>query len=667
MVAALPLSLAGGEVLTLNSQKLIMQNGRVVAVGEVFANYGEYFLKADRVIGDERNGKIVAVGGVVLWDREQTIFVKADRMIYDTQSGVIELFNPRGRVKEGFFRSKHLTIRGKVYTFKTFCGSKCPDFQAEVCSRKFVYDDAEREGTLKDAVLKVEGKPILYSPWYPFLTRRKTGFLAPESGVDPFGNFFYRQPFFWAISPSSDATFTGDYRASKLYGGEVEFRKYFSQKVYLETLNAYYRDDAKGEYRWVGRDYYRKNRFLLSGKGFVDGWHLRWEYPSDKDLFYDTYFFEENLHYKSFAESYLEYWRETPAYRWNFKTSYFYNLKTTDRSKDLLIAPDFIFHLKQRPLTRGIYYDLFSSFTTFYRENRPTLRLQITPSLKFSKVFGTTPFTIFVKPYYRYYAYGEEEGSLYSSVFGMNVRVNSLLYDFDLVSTERWNFGSVWDWFYDYQPFERRDTAKFDYFDEDFKKNLFTLRAFNYLTFDGYQVAQFIFEQPYNFYNGYSFPTDGAFVKGHKLPFKLYYTLSVPGGRASWRGQIYYDHYLKKAVLNSQSLTLTPVETPAGKLSLSAGFVKSVNHDGEPYADQINYGLKASYGYWRLSAKIYYDRLISKNTRTTLVLSYSKECWSLTLNYQREFDRDLDRYTWSAFLTFSVFGRGINVLLGGGS
>ncbi len=667
MVAALPLSLAGGEVLTLNSQKLVMQNGRVVAVGEVFAKYGEYFLKADELVGDEKGGKLVAVGGVGLWNKDQSVYIKADRMVYDTQRGVIELFNARGRVKEGFFKSKYLTIRGKVYLFKNFCGSKCADFQAEVCSRKFIYNSTAGEGVLKDATLKVEGKTVFYAPWYPFLTRRKTGFLSPQAGVDYFGNFFYRQPFFWAISRSSDATFTGDYRADKIYGLSVEFRKFFSRKVYLETLNAYYRDNARGEYRWAGRDYYRKNRFLLSGKGFANGWHFGWDYPSDKDFYYDIYFFDQTLHYKSFAESFLEYWKDNRFYQWNFKVAYFYNLETTDRSKDLLIAPDFIFYLKQRPLARGIYYDLFSSLTTFYKENQSTVRFQIAPSLKFSKVFGTTPLTVLVKPYYRYYLYGEESGSLYNGVFGLNLKVNSLLYSLDLISTERWNLSSIWDWFYDYQPFERRDTANFDYFDGDYKKNIFTLRSLNYLSYEGSRVAQIIFEQPYNFYSGYNFPTDGAFVKGHKLPFKLYYTFSTPGGAASWSGKVYYDYTLKKTVLNTQNLSLNLVSTPLAKLTISAGFVKSIDHTGTTLTDQYNYGLSASYKYWRFKAKTYYDRKLSKQIRSSALISYNKECWALSLNYQREFNRDLDKYSWSVFLTFTVFGKGLNIFLGGGS
>jgi len=667
IVAALPLSLAAANLLNINSEKVIFGNGRAVAIGNVFAEYGEYFLKAQKVVGNESNGVIVATGKVVLWNKSQTIFVKADKLIYNTRTGVIELFNARGRVKKAFFKSGYLVIRGKIYLFKGFCGSECADFQAEVCSRKFIYNDAEGRGTLKDATIKVEGHTIFYTPWYSFLTRRKTGFLPPSVGADYFGNFFYRQAFFWAIDRTSDATFTGDYRADKLYGLSVEFRKFFSRTVYLETLNAYYVDNAKGKYWWVGRDYYRKNRFLLSGKGFANGLKFAWDFPSDKDFYYDVYFFEDTLHYKSFAESYFEYWKENRFYSWNFKVAYFYNLESVDRSKDRLVAPDFTFYWKQRPIARGIYYDFLATFNTDYTENQSTVRFQLAPSLKFSWRWGSTPFSVFLKPYYRRYIYSSDSGNYYGNVFGVKLKATSLIYSLDLISTEDWNFSSIWDWVYEYQPFVHRDVPNFDYFDQNYRQNIFTLRSLNYLQWRGHQIAQVIFEQPYNFYSGYNFPTDGTFVKGHKLPFKLYYTFSTPNGFASWNGKIYYDYGLKKVILNSQGLSLNLVKTPVSSFSVGVGFTKSINHSGETLTDQYNYGFKARYKYWHLNARAYYDNILSKQVRSTVNVAYVKKCWSLSLNYQREFNRDLNKYNWSVFITFTVFGRGLNFFLGGGS
>ena len=664
----LPVGMVSADILKVQSKKLIVANGTAVAVGGVIASYGDYFLRADRIEAFENNGTIVAYGNVTLWNSDKTVYVKAQKAVYYTREQLIKLFNARGRLKDAYFKSYLLEIKGHIYLFKNFCGSKCGDFSAQICSKGFFYNSTSGRGYLKNALLKIENVPVFYTPWFPFLTKRQSGFLAPTFGVDYYGNFFYRQPFYWAIDRSSDLTVTGDYRSDKLYGVELEYRKYFSGDFYVDTLNGFYIDNAPGQYRWVGRNYYRKHRYLLSGEGYSGPIKFKWDYPSDIDYYYDVYFFKTQLHYKSFAESYIQFWNDDPYYTWNFKVEYFYNLESTDRADDLLIAPDFIFYLKQRPLWKNIYFDWETSLTTFYTQNSATIRFQTSPELKYSTDIGSTPVNFSVIPYYSYYYYGgNKPNGYYENVFGLQFTANSLLYDLSLIETENWNLTSIWEGTYQYQPFVYKQTPTFDYFDQRSRKNLFTLRALNSLNYRGNEVAEVILEQSYNFYTGYNFPTDGAFVEKHTLPLKVFYSIKPPGGWVSLSGKVYYDYWLKTVVLHSESANIVPIKTDFTSLNLSFGYVRSIDHLGKLYSSQYNYGIKLQHKMWNVSFKNYYDAIISKNVKTTVSAGYNKQCWSLSLNYNREYDRDRQQYTWSVYLTLTVFGKGANVFLGGGT
>ncbi|NPB05933.1 MAG: LPS-assembly protein LptD, partial [Aquificae bacterium] len=548
--------------------------------------------------------------------------------------------------------------------FRNFCASKCADFQAEVCAEKFVLKTDGSEGTAYSATVKVEKVPVLYSPYYAFLTERRTGFLFPSVGVDAYGDFVYRQPFFWAVSPHSDATFTLDYRSGGLYGLGVELRKFFAPDFYAETGNLYYYDDAYPGKWWEGRTYRRKNRFLLSGKGYRGKLRFGWEYPSDKDFFYDAFWEDRNLHYKSFAVSFVDYLREEGTVLTDVRATYFYNLLSTDRDDDLALLPDAFFYLKTVALGRGLYLDGFSELTNFYARDRSLLRWRLEPRMRYSRVLGTTPLTFELKPFYTYYSstrYGN-----YHHSFGVLLSTNFLLYNFDLVRTANFGWNSFWETQYRFQPFKPKPTPAFDALDAVSRENSLLFRNLNRFLWRGKRVAELIVEQPYNFYGGYTFPTDGAYLNYKKLPLKLYYLLGGGSLPFSLNGKLYYDHNLGSVFYHSLTLRWEAVKTSSSGLTLRGGYFLSKDHRNEVQTEQYNFGLSGGWKRLVWTLEGYYDQKLRKTVDFGAKFGYRKECWEVSLDYRREFNRDGNRYEWQVFLTFSVFSRPLNLLLLGG-
>ena len=664
-VALLSLSSIGNsKLLFLNATevKYLSQERTVEALKGVEVHYGVYYLKADRLRYLKDKGVLVAEGHVFFTDRKG-VFLRAKRAVYYIREKVVELYDVEGKIKEGYFKAKFARLKGDVYLLRSLCASKCPDFSAQVCAKKFVYRPKEGEGTAYSATLKIEKLPILYTPYYAFLTKRKSGFLPPKLGIDSYGDFIYRQPYFWAIDSHSDLTLTGDYRSGGLYGAWLQYRKFFAYNSYLETLNQFYYDDAYPGKWWQGREEHRRHRYLLSGKGYRGNLSFKWEYPSDIYYYYDVFFFDKELHYKSFAESYIQYSLDRDLYTLNLKGAYFYNLKTTDRSKDLATIPDIYFYLKPLPLGGGFSTDLTSELTDFYTENRQLWRWRLVPELKFQRVLGTTPVTGYLKPFYIYYSsrrYGNRH-----HIAGFALKLKSLLYDFDLIRTSSWNLFSSWEGVYEFQPFEEKNTPSFDYFDLLTKKNMVTLRGVNTLHYRGREVLNLLVEQPYNFYEGYNFPTDGAYVRGKLLPLKVYYNL-YPSPSLGFSGKVYYDHQRKQVVYNSVSVSWEAIRTLLSKLALRASYSLSKDHLGKRQAEQYSYGLSWRWRRISLSLDNYHDAVKGKDVKTDLQVGYRKDCWSLGVRYEREYNYDSGKYQWRAFLVLSVFANPFNVLISGG-
>ena len=101
-------------------------------------------------------------------------------------------------------------------------------------------DQTTGEGVARDAVVRVEGVPVLYSPWlsFPIDDRRKSGFLYPEFSQDSDNGFDFSIPYYWNIAPNYDATITP--------------RVMSKRGVLLENEFRYLVDDNEGEIGLAG-------------------------------------------------------------------------------------------------------------------------------------------------------------------------------------------------------------------------------------------------------------------------------------------------------------------------------------------------------------------------------------------------------------------------------
>lgn len=219
--------------------------------GDVAIHQPGVTLLADFAVIDQNKRTIDAKGNCILLSGESTIFGDEMHMSQETHTGVIsngKVVNNRFTLTgETLYRLSDTEYRSVQANYTT-----CHD-----CSRSwtiFSRDlrmEVEGYATMKDVVVKVKDAPVFWLPFMiiPTKSKRQTGFLFPRFGASTFDGFVFVQPFFWAISRSTDMTIGfGDY---SLRGrrAEWEFRYALGDRS-DGSFNVYYlQDKGKQPYR----------------------------------------------------------------------------------------------------------------------------------------------------------------------------------------------------------------------------------------------------------------------------------------------------------------------------------------------------------------------------------------------------------------------------------
>jgi LPS-assembly protein len=230
-----------------------------IAEDSVVITGGKTRLEADYVEFSNTTKEVVAQGNVKLISGGDVISSNAMQVNLATETGYIE----KGTI---FIQKNHFYIRGEqirktgAFTYSaetgsiTSCDGDTPDWKI---TGKDVRVTIEGYGFARDTTLWAKNLPALYSPFlaFPVKTQRQTGFLTPGISTSSRLGYVYEQPFFWAISPSRDATLYAGYLSDRGPKAGAEYR-YVTDDVskgiwQIDFLN----DDKVDDGTFATRDY----------------------------------------------------------------------------------------------------------------------------------------------------------------------------------------------------------------------------------------------------------------------------------------------------------------------------------------------------------------------------------------------------------------------------
>jgi LPS-assembly protein len=227
---------------------------RFVASGSVRIALGARTLFADEVSVDLDDQIVVASGQVILV--EGTNLLEGDRIEYNYRTNTGVITNGRATVEPGVsFSGVEIRREGeRQYSLKEGRFTACRACQAESAapdwefraSEATIYQDEWIAS--RNTSLWIKGIPTLFSPVLTLpLGPRRTGFLIPRFGYSNDNGFTIKQPFFWAISRSQDATLTTIYRTKRGFEFDGQYRYILGERSRGELSGRYLHDWESGD------------------------------------------------------------------------------------------------------------------------------------------------------------------------------------------------------------------------------------------------------------------------------------------------------------------------------------------------------------------------------------------------------------------------------------
>ncbi len=276
-------------------------NSRVSAVGNVQMFYNGTSVEADRVIYDQKTKRLHAEGNIRMTDAEGKVtYANIMDLSDDYRDGFVDSLRvdtadaTRMAATRADRSSGNYTVfENGVYTACAPCKDdpkKPPLWQVK--GARIIHDQTDKMLYFENAQLEFFGVPMAYLPYFSTpdpTVKRKTGFLMPAISTYTAFGYGVETPFYWAIAPDYDATFSPRFttRQGVLFQGE--FRQRLMDGAY--QIRAYGIDQLDPN-AFVGQPGDRQFRGGVESKGqfaLNDKWTWGW----DGVLLSDYYFMSD--------------------------------------------------------------------------------------------------------------------------------------------------------------------------------------------------------------------------------------------------------------------------------------------------------------------------------------------------------------------------------------
>lgn len=226
-----------GQIITAEGDVEIVQNGQVV--------------RAQRVIYNLPLDKVEAVGNVVMMDEKGDVhFAERAELETKLKNGYIKKLRSvladgsRFAADEGQKTGKKVVMKNASYTPCEPCKAN-PEKPAlwQIVADKVTHDEEDHSISYNDAKFEVYGVPVMYVPYFSHsdgTIKQKSGLLPPKLSLNSQLGFGLNTRYYWAISPSEDATIGARVFTKEAPQLLTEYRKRFDDaEIKLESSGTY--------------------------------------------------------------------------------------------------------------------------------------------------------------------------------------------------------------------------------------------------------------------------------------------------------------------------------------------------------------------------------------------------------------------------------------------
>ena len=368
---------------------------RIEATGSVRIRGRGMTLLSDRALLFSERNEAEAMGNVTLMSDGDML--RADRLRINYQDDTGEVEQGDAFIKKGNFHVRAARMyklgpdsyRLEDGTFTT-CDAERPSWKFSASDVKVTLGEY---ATGKHAFFYLRDVPVFYFPYivFPVRQERQSGFLTPRGGNSSKKGVTFNLAYYWAISPSQDATFNLDIQSKRGVGLGVDYR-YIRKRGSEGSFRGYAIYDTDQQ-RFRG-DMSQKHKEIIS-----DTFNIKSEInlATDRD-FYRDFAEQTGVYNRNQLDSSLSVTKLFHRQVLVGELRYVEDLREDmpDNRKTLQKLPVIsLTGVRERLFGTPLYMSHESSFTNFYRsEGIKGQRLDINPLLNaYAKPFDAVETT----------------------------------------------------------------------------------------------------------------------------------------------------------------------------------------------------------------------------------------------------------------------------------
>jgi LPS-assembly protein len=339
----------------------------MTASGNVMIQWQGSSLTSDNATYDRAKRILTATGNVVITKGDDTI--QGESVSLDLESG-------RGELSKGniFVKQNNVHITGDSFTRTgendfsasqgsfTTCDDKIPSWKFETSDLGLTVDEY---ATARNIVFYIKDVPVFYFPYivFPAKTERRSGFFFPRFGWSAKNGAKLEIPYYWAISPSQDATVSLNVETKRSVGIGLDYR-YLRSRGSTGNLGGYLVYDMNtNNPRGVVTQSHQE---ILSPEMNV---RTSINMTSDR-LFLSDYGQKSGVYNLQSNDSTVYFLKTWQNYALTGNLRYTQDYYAASNSGTLQTLPEIgLAAVRQQVYSSPVYFDLDSSATNFYRES----------------------------------------------------------------------------------------------------------------------------------------------------------------------------------------------------------------------------------------------------------------------------------------------------------
>jgi LPS-assembly protein len=338
----------------------------ITASGNVVLLWQGATLTSDNATYDRANRILKATGNVVIVKGGDT--VRGESVQLDLDSG-------RGELSKGniFLKQNNMHFTGDTITRTgendysasqgsyTTCDAETPSWKFGAGNLDMTVDEY---GTAKNVVFYIKDVPVFYFPYivFPVKRERQSGFLFPRFGWSGKKGAEVDLFYYWAISPSQEATIDLDIQSSRGVGTGLDYR-YLRKRGSTGNLGGYLiydlnTNNPRGFIAQSHREIFSPEMNIRSSINMT----------TDR-LFLSDYGEKSGDYNRQSNDSTVNFLKTWQNYALTANLRYTQDYYATSNNATLQALPEIgLAAVRQQIFSSPVYFDLDSSATNFYRE-----------------------------------------------------------------------------------------------------------------------------------------------------------------------------------------------------------------------------------------------------------------------------------------------------------